>query len=191
MARKNKIAAELGSRIRVLRRQKKITLIELAKSTGIAQATLSRMETGIMTGTVQCHQKIAEALGISLPDLYQSLDSRRNQIRHQTAQDQRKVTTMTDLMKCELLTQHISKKKITPLLITLNHHGKSERLQLERGTEKFLLALEGSVKVTLDEDEYTLNPLDTLYFDASIPHQLSHTGTKAAKIFCAISPSKI
>ena len=37
-------------------KDKKITLIELAKITGIAQATLSRMETGRMLGTVKSHQ---------------------------------------------------------------------------------------------------------------------------------------
>jgi len=63
--------------------------------------------------------------------------------------------------------------------------------QLERGVEKFFYVLEGSIKVKLGEEEYLLNREDTLYFDGSIPHQLINAGNKQAKIFCAVSPSKI
>ena len=191
MSKKNMIAGELGGRIRQLRRQKKITLIELAKLTGVAQATLSRMETGLMIGTVKSHQKIAEALGISLGELYGGIDSRYNRVGHQTASSERKIFAKTEQMKCELLTQEISKKKITPLLITLSSHGKSETERLERGVEKLFFIIDGAVTVHLEQKEYILNPHDTLYFDASIPHHLSNSGSKQAKIFCAVSPSKI
>ncbi|MBI4372257.1 MAG: helix-turn-helix transcriptional regulator [Candidatus Omnitrophica bacterium] len=191
MAKKASIAGELGERIRNLRRQKKITLIELSKTTGVAQATLSRMETGLMIGTVKSHQKIAEALGISLAELYGGIDTRYDRIRHQAASGERKIFAKTDQMRCELLTQEISKKKITPLLITLNAHGKSETERLDRGVEKLLFVLEGTVTVHMEGKEYILNSQDTLYFDGSIPHQLANTGNKQAKIFCAVSPSKI
>ena len=127
MPRKNQIATQLGLRIRHIRRQKKITLIELSKLTGIAQATLSRMETGLMVGTVKSHQKIAETLGISLAQLYEGFDTRQARVGFLSAATKRKVTAKTNQMRCELLTQEISKKKITPLLITLNQRGKSER----------------------------------------------------------------
>ncbi|MBI1978175.1 MAG: helix-turn-helix transcriptional regulator [Candidatus Omnitrophica bacterium] len=191
MARKNVMAGELGTRIRNLRREKKITLIELSKQTGVAQATLSRMETGLMVGTVKSHQKIAEALGISLGQLYGGIDSRYERVKHIPASSERKVCAKTDQMRCELLTQEISKKKITPLLITLNAHGKSNVEQLERGVEKLLFVLEGTVTVQLEGKEYTLNPYDALYFDGSIGHQLMNPSGKQAKIFCAVSPSKI
>jgi len=192
MPRKNKnLAHELGNRIREIRKQKKITLLELAKTTGVAQATLSRMETGLMVGTVKSHQKIAEAIGISLAELYGHIDSRYGQISHQAATNDRKVFAKTDQMKCELLTQEISKKKITPLLITLASHGKSGVEKLERGVEKLIFVLEGTVTAKLEQKEYALNQHDTLYFDASLPHQLANPGGKQAKIFCAVSPSKI
>lgn len=191
MARKTSMAGELGPKIRELRRQKKVTLIELSKLTGIAQATLSRMETGLMLGTVKSHQKIAETLGISLGELYQDLDTRIEKISHQAASPERKVFSKSDQLKYELLTQEISKKKITPLLLTLASHGKCETERAERGVEKFYLVLEGTVTAHVDQKEFILNAYDTLYFDASIPHSLSNPGAKPAKVFCAVSPSKI
>ncbi len=193
MSRKNKIEipAELGKRVREIRRTKKITLIELSKLTGVAQATLSRMECGLMLGTVKSHQKIAEVLGVSLAQLYEGIDSRQSDVKHQQAATERKITFKAERVKCELLTHEATKKKITPLLITLQSSGKTESEQSERGVEKFLLVLEGISEVTLDQAKYTLQPFDTLYFDASIRHQIANTGSKPAKIFCAVSPSKI
>ncbi len=191
MTKKQAMASELGVRIRNLRRQKKITLIELSKLTGVAQATLSRMETGLMMGTVKSHQKIAETLGISLGELYQGIDTRYEHIHHDPASADRKVTTRTEHVKIELLTQEISKKKITPLLIALAPQGKTEFERLERGVEKFYFVIEGSVIVNLEQKEYNLNPNDTLYFDASMPHQIVNNTTKTAKVFCAVSPPKI
>lgn len=191
MPRKNQLAEELGNRIREIRRQKKVTLLELAKITGVAQATLSRMETGLMVGTVKSHQKIAEALGTSLAELYGHIDNRLSRISHQAGTSERKIFAKTDQMRCELLTQEVTKKKITPLLITLSGHGKSETEKLERGVEKLIFVLEGSVLVKFGEKEYALNEHDTLYFDASIPHQLVNPAGKQTKIFCAVSPAKI
>lgn len=190
MARKDSMAG-LGLKIRELRRQKKITLIELSKLTGIAQATLSRMETGLMVGTVKSHQKIAETLGISLGELYQNLDTRLEKVSHQAATAERKIFSKSEQFKYELLTQEISKKKITPLLLTLAGHGKSEIEKSERGVEKFYLVLEGTAVAHLDQKEYTLHSFDTLYFDGSIPHHLSNPTNKQTRIFCAVSPSKI
>ncbi len=50
---------KVGNRVREIRKAKKVTLVELSKQTGIAQATLSRIETGSMVGTVESHRKIA------------------------------------------------------------------------------------------------------------------------------------
>jgi len=189
--RSKPIAVQLGSKIRQLRREKKTTLIELSHRTGVAQATLSRMETGRMTGTVESHRKIAESLGVSLATLYQGIDDRTKHTSYSPSSKPRRITAKTDRMKCELLTQEVSRKKITPLLITLASHGRSEVEELDGGVEKLLFVIEGNLKVVVGTEEFVLHPYDTLYFEASLPHHLVNLGTKQAKIFCAVSPSKI
>jgi mannose-6-phosphate isomerase-like protein (cupin superfamily) len=51
--------------------------------------------------------------------------------------------------------------------------------------------LQGEVKVTLENREYTLKENETLYFDASIPHQISNEQSGKARLLAAVSPSKI
>ncbi len=181
----------LGQRIRTLRKEKGLTLVEISKKTGIAQATLSRIETGTMLGTVESHEKVAEILGVGLPELYSGVDRRYEQISHLTKEAQRKVTHHGKNLQIELLTTESSKKKITPLLITLQGGSETGREHHERGVEKFLYLLEGDVKVKVDKEEYALKPGETLYFDASLPHQIFNEKSKTARILVAVSPSKI
>lgn len=181
----------LGPRIRELRKQKNITLIELSQKTGVAQATLSRIETGTMIGTVESHQKIAEALGTGLADLYTAVDPRQQEIVHQKQDEPRKVSYQAKGIQIEVLTQESTHKKIVPLLVTLSAGSKTQSEQLDRGVEKFCYGLEGDVKIILEGQEFALRQGETLYFDASLPHEIHNTGSKSAKLLCAVSPPKI
>lgn len=180
----------LGTRLRGLRKEKGLTLVEVSQKTGVAQATLSRIETGTMIGTVESHEKIAEVLGVGLAELYAGLDSRYEQIAHTQAAG-RKVTFQNKNLQIELLMTENFKKKITPLLITLQGENETPSEQNERGVEKFFYVLEGEVKVKVDQEEYTLKAGDTLYFDASLKHQIKNERARPAKVLAAVSPSKI
>ena len=157
--------------MRQLRKEKGLTLVEISKKTGVAQATLSRIETGTMMGTVESHEKIAEVIGVGLAELYSGVDRRYEQISHLTKEAERKVAHHGKSYQIEILTSESSKKKITPMLITLHADAQTPREHNERGVEKFLYLLEGEFKVRVDKEEFFLKPGETLYFDAFLPHQ--------------------
>ncbi len=181
----------LGQRIRQIRKEKDVTLIELSQKTGVAQATLSRIETGTMVGTVESHQKIAESLGVGLAELYAAVDRRHREVAHLTQDKTRKATHQARGLQIELLTQESTKKKIVPLLMTLSSGAKTASEENERGVEKFYFVLDGEVKVMLEKQEYVLKQGETLYFDASLAHEVANTGSKTARVLCAVSPPKI
>ena len=171
--------------MRELRKQKGLTLVEIAEKTGVAQATLSRIETGVMIGTIESHAKIAEVIGVGLPELYQDIDDRSSKTAHVKEEDQKKGTIHSKNVKITLLTQQAGDKKITPLLIELASGSETEKEKKERGIEKFVWVQEGSIKVKLEKEEFELKAGDTFYFDASYPHQFVNETAKAARVFVA------
>lgn len=181
----------LGQAIRRLRKEKKLTLVEISKRTGVAQATLSRIETGNMIGTVESHQKVADVLGVSLAELYAGVDPRQEQVAHLRQDAERKITHHTKNFQVELLTQETSKKKITPLLMTLQPEAETSQEKNERGIEKFIFVLDGEVKAKIDKEEFILKQGETLYFDASLPHHITNQKQKVSRLLIALSPSKI
>ena len=175
----------LGPKIRKLRKEKGLTLIEIAQKTGIAQATLSRIETGTMIGTVESHAKIAELLGVGLPDLYAGADARAGQTTHTLAA--KKIIHHDKNMHWELLAPENPAKKMMPAVATLQPGAETHWEEKERGVEKFIYGLEGEMTVRIEQNEYPLKPGETLYFEASLPHQLVNPSNRPAKALIAVS----
>lgn len=180
-----------GQKLRKLRKEKGLTLVEVSQKTGVAQATLSRIETGTMIGTVESHEKIAEVLGVSLSELYSGTDSRLDDVSHLSRDTDRKITPLGKNVQIELLTTDNYKKKITPFLMTIQPQSNSPEEQNERGVEKFFYVIDGEIKIRLEEKECPLRAGESLYFDASLKHQVFNEKTAPAKILAAVSPSKI
>lgn len=181
------LAAKIGRRMREIRKQKKITLIDLSKNTDVAQATLSRMENGQMLGTVESHRKIAEMLGVSLSYLYEGIDTRTEAAKLQKNNDRKRVLLKSGEVSQELLMPNVSSKKIVPVLMTLSGGTKTSMDSAERGVEKFIWVLNGKIKVVFENAEYDLESNDSLYFDASAPHQYVNVGTGESKIMSVSS----
>lgn len=55
-----------------LRTDKNITLEKLANASGISKSTLQRMETGAVSPTMDKMEKLAEAMGVKITDLFES-----------------------------------------------------------------------------------------------------------------------
>jgi len=182
---------EIGKRIREARKAKKITLVELSNLTGVAQATLSRIETGVMTGTVDSHQRVAKALGLSLAELYSGIDERLQTVAYQPKAERPSVTIYSGKIRREILTQQAEKKKITPFLLTLEPGSETETEKLEAGIEKFFYVLEGEITARIEKKDFTLKEGDTLYFEGSLPHQFINSTGKKAKILYAVSPPSL
>lgn len=179
----------LGPKIRELRKTKKITLVELADKTGVAQATLSRIETGVMIGTVESHQKISEALGVNLAELYSGVDSRAEKIA--LVKPGERAPKKMGKATIEILTTSVSQKKMLPALIKLETGSEVSFEKEEVGVEKFLYCVRGEIALSLGNLEYRLKAGESLYFDASLAHSAKCPAGKTAELFSVTSPAKI
>lgn len=180
---------EIGERIRAIRQEKRMTLAEVSSKSGVAQATLSRIENGLMTGTVKSHLKICEALGINLTALYGSLhDAAKKGTEVEVGSEKKDIFIHDDKCSSILLTSQALSKKMMPILIRLSPAGRTPKEEAPEGTEKFLYCLLGNVKVTVGVKEYPLKPGDRLYFDASLPHSVENCDKVEAKCLSVSSP---
>ncbi len=178
----------IGTRIKNLRKSKKLTLAELSRSSGVALATISRIENGVMVGTLESHMAIANALGINLPQLYNELDQLPQKIDIQSKETRSDVFLHSDKSSYEILTTSVLTKKMMPILLTIEPFGKTAIEQAKTGAEKFLFVLSGKLEVIIDEKTHSLNCNDTLYFDASLPHYYKNIGKAQTKIICVTTP---
>jgi transcriptional regulator with XRE-family HTH domain len=65
-----KLTIRIGDKIKLIRKEKQLSLTQLAALSGVQLATLSRIEHNKMCGTLESHARISIALKIPLSELY-------------------------------------------------------------------------------------------------------------------------
>ncbi len=179
---------KIGENIRKLRKEKGLTLIELSSKSGVALATLSRIENNKMTGTLESHLAICKALDTGLPQLYHHLSSTASRPEVTTESSRTDVFVHDTRSVSEMLTPKVLDKKMMPLMIKLEPEGATHKEESKKGVEKFMYVLEGRVDAVVGATTYNLNKGDTLYFDSSIEHYFKNVGASCAQLICVVSP---
>lgn len=181
----------LGNRIQSLRKERRLTLVEVARKSGIDQATLSRMENGKMTGTLDSHMKLAEVFGIRLPELYERVVEKLEEAKDKIAQQKIETFSHSSGAVAELLTTAVLQKKMMPVLLKLKAHAHTETEEYSGITERFIYVLKGSAELVLAEDKKTLKEGESLYFNASRPHHFRNAGKSECRVLSVITPSSL
>lgn len=181
----------IGNIIRRLRKERKMTLSELSERSGVALATLSRMEHGRMTGTLKSHMRICEALGITLPEFYRELSPAGQAVQARTREDKPDIFVHDKKHSIEVLASRILNKKMMPILIKLEKSASTREERMKAGVERFIYVLEGKVEAAIGEEHYTLAKGDTLYFGSSLPHSFKNAGQSESRLVCVTCPPVI
>ena len=175
----------IGKRIRGLRKKKGLSLTEVSKKSNVALATLSRIETGKMTGTLESHMNIAKSFGMTLPEFYSEIDEAAAVKKEFDYADHfihdKKASSI-------ILTKDIFTKRMLPVLIKLEAGGKTHKEQLKKGSEKFIYVLEGKVEIVIGKESHILGKDATLYLDASHLHYIHNIGKVKASCICVVTP---
>lgn len=185
----------VGQKLRQLRKQKKLSLMEVARASGLAIGTLSRLERDLGETKMPTYQRLCEVYGITLSELCQ--DVQLYKANGKGAEVPRPVTlsspavqrfTYNEKATAILLAQQVMDNPMLPQLVILQSGGKTAQEQTRLGCSKWLFVLEGAIEVKVGESTTPLRRYDTLMFKAHVPHQLSNRGKTVAKCISVTSP---
>ncbi len=178
---------QLGSHIQAIRKLRRMSLSELAKTSGVQIATLSRIENGKMTGTLSSHLSIAKAMGIDITELYQGLaENAPDPIKAEEALEV--ISAVNEKVSCEILTRQASSKKMLPAIIKIEGKGSTSQERREPASERFVFILEGVIIIKIKDQSIRLEKNTSLYFNASMPHTIENPHASTAKFLSVITP---
>lgn len=184
-------AQDLGQRIKEVRRREKLTLAELSERSGVAISTLSKIENGQTTGSVDTLFKIARGLRVLFDTLVDPPAS---------AADARWVVTRageaerfsTEHYDYDMHAAGLVSKRMLPLAMTVKTREPpaAEDWSTHPG-EEYALVLEGAVE--LHTEHYApvlLEAGDSAYFDSRMKHCYVMSGEGPARIIsvCLAAP---
>lgn len=171
----------LGERIKIIRKERGMTLQNLADETGLSIAFISKVERGLTSPTFSAILEICKALQVDLIELAQPSEDKQPVIKKN---ERIQMFPLADgRIRHEFGTQ--GSRKMKGLWITLDP-GTTD---ISRGhpEEELGIIIKGKLKVTIGKDTYILEEGDTLYIDANVQHSLTNIGDGECICFFAIN----
>jgi len=174
----------MGERLRQLRHERGLTLRDVAQRAGLAVSTVSKVERGLMAPTYDRFSQLAEGLGVDIAELFSQEGSRFQPGEVAIARLGQFRVHETENYLYEMLFPDLWGKAMTPMMGNLRPF---EMMHFEQFVshpgEEFLLVLEGSVTVHLEErSPVRLEKGESLYFDSRRGHVYASSGKDDARI---------
>jgi transcriptional regulator with XRE-family HTH domain len=175
----------VGYQIKEFRRQRHMTLEQLAEKINCSPSYLSRMERGASIPTLDRIGALCGALDCSLNVLFGEPDSGGRVVRP----DERQVVVSKDKKtNLELLTDCLNANpRIEVGILTLETGAEPPDKKISSG-ETLILVLSGEVEVDLVDKKYNLKAGDSLHFENTLPHRYYNAGRKRAQAILTVMP---
>ncbi len=175
---------DIGARMRQLRQERGKSLRALARISGLSTNALSLIERGRTSPSVSSLYKIADALEVPITAFFR-LEPPKQKIVFLRAQERRRVKFPHGIW--EGLGGESFIGRVEPFMITLEPGGTSGPYGMVHSGNEFVICLEGQIQYEVEDQNFTLNPGDSLIFAAQIRHRWKNSGTTVARALFLLS----
>jgi len=178
----------IGKRLQELRLMQGLSLRALAELSDLNVNTLSLIENEKTSPNVSTLQQIATALNVPITAFFQPITAKKDIVFLKKG-NRAKINFPQGIF--EDLGGGISLGEGTPLLMTLQAEHESDPSPIIHTGQEFVFCLEGCLVFWVGEEEFVLEPGDSLIFEAHIPHRWENQGDSLSRAILIICPSDI
>lgn len=178
--------ANIGSKIRELRRAKNLNITDLSSMSGLSTGLISEIERDKVVPTITAMLKIVNALGVTMGYFF---DEEKDVSALVRKNERRTIITDDKSRIYELLTPTYN-RQIEFILIKLN--GCTHRIEeaISHDGEECGYVIKGSMVVIIEGKRHVLHEGDSIYFNSSKPHVYeSYDDNESISIWAMTPPS--
>ena len=187
------VTVRVGERVKRVREQRALSLLDISQRTGIDVPTLVEIEEGRMAPPLGTVIKLAKALEMKMGYFISGDEEKAYTI---VRRGDRKVVSRFDAQKgrhygyeYESLAPHKKDRHMEPFLVTLQPAATEEERSTHDGQE-FIFVLTGEMEVRLGDEIHVLEPGDSIYYDSTVPHLVKCHGQETTKILAVLYAEK-
>ncbi|WKA55445.1 helix-turn-helix domain-containing protein [Planococcus shixiaomingii] len=147
----------MGIILKKLRKERKLTLKELAEQTGVSISFLSQVERGKSSATLESLRRFADALDVN-PGIFFEENASYDELAERKA-----------LYHYKDLSHGVKHSTLSPIMVTL-YPGDNDWSPFSHQGFEFLFVLEGLLTVEIEGERSQLHAQQSLLFDASKKH---------------------
>ena len=174
---------DLGKRLKALRNEQGLTLVELGNQVDLSASYLSQIERGVAMPSLARLATLARVLGVDVGFFFEHEVSSPGVVRS----EQGKVLRNADGVWVGLLSAHTADRKIQPYRLVCRP-GMSRDHRPEHPGEEFGFVLQGQLTVTVGDEIFVLKAGDSIHCETLQPRSWRNDGDEECIVICAISP---
>ena len=163
-----------------LRREKKMTLKQIANETGMSSAYISQIEKGKVIPPVAVILQLSRALEIDSGIL---LSEEKRLAGRKRVEDYRK---RTEGYSYQTLTTESQRKHLKAFKVLIDPKSDHDVGGYQHMGEEFIYVLKGRIEVLVGENKNVLSTGDSLHFNSAVIHKLRNVGTKVADLLVVL-----
>ncbi len=168
----------IASQLRALRRQRGLTLQEVADQAGIGRSYLSRLERGEKAPSIATIVRLAESLGVQVSHLFgERLHDSLFLVTRRIDRGKVMLRGGPGGFAYELLACGDT-GSMNAFLVYPDETTDENEVSGHKG-EELIFVLKGAIKVVFADRSLALEEGDCLYFQADMPHQIKKVGRRA------------
>lgn len=167
----------IGQRIRRLRRDSKMTLLEVATASSLSVGFLSQVERNLTGISISSLVNVAKALGVPLGALLEQ-PRQAQPDSHAGRRESYRVGPMRQ--RYERLSTTFDGSQLNAVKVQMLQGYSSE--WVAHSGDEFVYVLAGQVRYTLRKKDYLLSAGDSLHFDAHERHRVINVGPEPAEM---------
>ena len=182
-------AAEMNRRVsdalRRFRKQRDLSLDQLALRSGVSRAALSQIEGARTNPTLSVLWKIAAGLEVPFQDLLETPETSTAKLLR--ANDAPVLRSADGRMESRLLTPGGASQTVEAYELKIAPKGVHRSKPHRKGTTETLIVLKGTLRVLIEEAEYDLMTGDSLFFHADANHSYENRSSHEARVINVIA----
>jgi len=169
-----------GERVSRLRKEKGMTLKNLANETGLGTGTLSQIEKGEVIAPVSVILQLSRALGIDSSILLREEQAKAGR---ESALGYKK---RTEDYTYQTLTPDAAHKHLKAFGVFIDPKAEHKGVSYQHQGEEFIYVLKGKIEVMVGENKNILAPNECIHFDSSIVHKLRNISSERAELLVVL-----
>ena len=176
---------DTGQRLRAIRQRNRLSQRELARRSGVANASISLIESGKLNPTVSMLKKVLDGVPVSLGEFFSDEEEVHDKVIFRAAE----LTEIADGgVSYRQVGANLGDKAIQFLHECYEPGATTGKHQLRHEGEECGLVLSGRLDLTVDGITETLRAGDAYYFESHRPHRFANTGRSVCEVITACTP---
>lgn len=176
---------DIGKRLKEIRTARRLSQRALAKKTGVANASISQIESNRLNPTVGALKRILDGIPISLAEFFDETGSTEDQIFFAAEE----LTEIGDGGVSYRQVGGALKARAIQLLHEKYQPGATTgKTALTHEGEECGLILKGHLQIEVGGQKKIMGPGDAYYFDSRKPHKFKNIGSEECELVTACTP---